>query len=238
MKKTAWRLTAAALATAALLALFLFLEYGSYPAALEAVAAMASGDAVTVTREGRMTVFSPEDPQRGFIFYPGGRVDERAYAPLMRALSQEGWLCVLLGMPFDLAVLDMDAAKGVAQRFPQIGTWAIGGHSLGGAMAASHAARNPGAYDALVLLAAYAADDLTGSGMQVISLYGENDGVLNGEKYAQYRKNLPADALEIVIPGGNHALFGDYGAQKGDGEAAISAQEQIDAVVGAMRGIE
>lgn len=177
--------------------------------------------------------FLPEEPVCGLIFYPGGLVDHQAYAPLMQALAREGVLCVVPRMPLALAVLDMNAADGITARYPQVDRWAIGGHSLGGAMAASYAADHGEDFSALVLLAAYATAKLPDS-LSVVSVFGDADGVLNREKYAQYRSNLPADAHEILLSGGNHAQFGDYGEQKGDGAAAISAGDQIARTVQAI----
>jgi len=144
----------------------------------------------------------------------------------MHALAEEGVLCVVPKMPLRLAVLDMSAADGIAEQYPGITHWAIGGHSLGGAMAASCAAKHAEEFDALVLLAAYSTAELP-EDLSVVSIYGDADGVMNREKYAEYRANLPEQTAEVVIPGGNHAQFGDYGPQKGDGEAAISPQEQL-----------
>lgn len=215
------------LALLALLAVAgLWLSGASYPAGDAARAALASDSQVTVWSEGELTVFAPDKPEQGFIFYPGGLVEHTAYAPLLHDLAQQGWLCVLTEMPFDLAVLDSHAADGVRERFPEIDRWSIGGHSLGGAMAASYAASHPGDFDALILLAAYSTADLTDSRMTVFSLYGSEDGVLNRSKYAGYRANLPATLVEAILPGGNHAQFGDYGLQQGDGTAAVSPEEQ------------
>lgn len=172
-------------------------------------------------------VFAPEGAEDGFIFYPGGKVEYTAYAPLMRALADEGVLCVLTGMPLNLAVLDMNAADGIPQQYPQVQKWYIGGHSLGGSMAASHAAKNAGAYEGLVLLASYSTADLSASGTKVISVYGSEDGVLNMEKYEENKDNLPADFEEYVIEGGCHAGFGSYGSQDGDGTPAITGEEQL-----------
>ncbi len=198
-----------------------------------AQAALASTATVTVTRSSDGIAFIPAAPKAGFIFYPGGLVPTEAYAPLLHTLAEEGILCVALDMPLRLAVLDMHAADGVAEQHPDITRWSIGGHSLGGAMAASHAAKHAADYAALVLLAAYSTEDVP-DGMVVASLYGDADGVMNHEKYAEYRANLPENTVEVVIPGGNHAQFGDYGPQKGDGQATISAQEQITQTVTAL----
>lgn len=198
-----------------------------YEADATALAALNGSDNVQVTQAEDMVVFSPEEPNAGLIFYPGGKVEYTAYAPLMQALAEQDVLCVLVRMPFHLAVLDMNAADGIAERFPQVDRWYLGGHSLGGSMAANYAASHGEDYAGLVLLAAYATKDLTATDLDVISLYGSQDGVMRMEKYETYREMLPEDTVEYVIEGGNHAGFGSYGAQDGDGEAAISREEQI-----------
>lgn len=198
-----------------------------------AQAALASTGSVTVTRAEDSVAFVPTQAKAGFIFYPGGLVPTEAYAPLLHALAEEGVLCVALDMPLRLAVLDMNAADGIPAQYPDVTRWAIGGHSLGGAMASSHAAKHAEEYEALVLLAAYSTAAIPAD-MAVVSVYGDADGVMNREKYAEYRMNLPMNTVEVVIPGGNHAQFGDYGPQKGDGTSAISPQEQIHQTVQAI----
>lgn len=202
-----------------------------YHADETAVSAMAASEGVHVEQPGDALVFMPDEPKAGFIFYPGGKVEYTAYAPLMRALAENGILCVLTRMPLNLAVLDMNAADGIPAQYPQVDRWFIGGHSLGGSMAASHAAKNTGLYEGLVLLASYSTADLSSSGMEVISIYGSEDGVLNMEKYAAYKGNLPSACQEHIIEGGCHAGFGSYGPQAGDGTPAISGETQTNAVV-------
>ena len=176
-------------------------------------------------------VFMPGDPKAGLIFYPGGKVEYTAYAPLLRELAEEGVLCVLVKMPCNLAVLDVNAADGLQEDFPEVTEWYMGGHSLGGSMAAAYVAKHTDDYEGLILFAAYGTEDISQSGIKVISLYGSMDGVLNMEKYEENRDNLPEDTLEYVIEGGNHAQFGSYGSQKGDGTPTISAEEQRGAAV-------
>ena len=183
--------------------------------------------AVQVSQVENRIVFQPEAPQAGLIFYPGGKVEAEAYAPLLEACAERGILCVLLRMPGNLAVLDRNAADGVAADYPEVTDWYIGGHSLGGAMAAGYAAKHTEALAGLVLLGAYSTADLTDSGLRVLSIYGSEDGVLNREKYDSNHANLPADAAELVIQGGCHAGFGSYGPQDGDGTPTISGEEQI-----------
>lgn len=193
-----------------------------------AVAAMSSAADVVVKQDGNTVAFIPDEADTGFIFYPGGKVEHTAYAPLMRALADNGVLCVLIEMPLNLAVLDMNAADGIPEMYPQIDSWYIGGHSLGGSMAASHAAKNASLYDGLVLLASYSTEDLSSDMLKVISIYGSEDGVLNMEKYADNKGNLPVSFEETIIVGGCHAGFGSYGPQDGDGVPTITGDAQIE----------
>lgn len=195
-----------------------------------ALSALESSDTVTVALQDGLAVFHPENPTAGLIFYPGGKVEYTAYAPLMQLLAREGILCVIPQMPLNLAVLDLHAADHIPAQFPEIHTWYIGGHSLGGSMAASCAAKHD-TFSGLVLLASYSTADLTGGNLQVISIYGTEDGVLNLEKYEQYRENLPEQTTERILTGGNHAQFGDYGLQDGDGTATISPEQQLQSTV-------
>ena len=172
-------------------------------------------------------VFKPENATKGFIFYPGGKVEYTAYQPLMAACAQRGILCILVQMPFNLAVLDINAADGIQEQHPEIEKWYIGGHSLGGSMAAAYLADHVNEYDGLVLLGSYATADLSETDLSVLSVYGSEDKVMNRDKYDKNRSNLPSDLIEIVIEGGCHAYFGMYGAQEGDGEPAVSNGEQI-----------
>ena len=230
MKKHKKLLAAVAVALALMIGVAVYAgDY--YRADAYAREAMAGSDTVTVTQSGKLTVFAPKMAEAGFIFYPGGKVEHTAYAPLLLELAEHNILCVLVKMPLNLAVLNMDAAEGIPEQFPDVDSWYIGGHSLGGSMAASFAADNAGDFEGLILLAAYSTADLSETDLEVLSLYGSQDGVLNMEKYEQYRTNLPETATEALISGGNHAQFGSYGRQEGDGEASITPQAQLAAAL-------
>jgi len=172
-------------------------------------------------------VFKPENATKGFIFYPGGKVECAAYQPLMAACAQQGIMCILVEMPFNLAVLDINAAAGIQEQYPEIEKWYIGGHSLGGSMAGSYLAEHIDDYDGLILLGSYATADLSETGLDILSVYGSEDQVMNRDKYEENKSNLPSDFTEVVIEGGCHAYFGMYGAQDGDGKPAISNEQQI-----------
>ena len=179
------------------------------------------------TLENDYLVFEPEEMKDGFIFYPGGRVEYTAYIPLMKALASEGMLCILVEMPFNLAVFDINAADRLQEMYPEIEDWYIGGHSLGGSMAASYLSENSDSFDGLILLGSYSTADLSDLDIDVLSIYGSEDLVMNKEKYESSKINLPTNFEEIIIDGGCHAYFGMYGAQDGDGTSSITNEEQI-----------
>jgi len=172
-------------------------------------------------------------PETGFIIYPGGHVDYRAYAPTAQAIADQGYLVVIVRMPLSLAVFDPNAAAQVIGGHPEIKHWAVGGHSLGGAMAASFVYNHPGEVDGLVLWGSYPAanNDLSGAYLQVVSISGTLDGLSTPEKIAASISLLPPDTIWVAIEGGNHAQFGWYGDQSGDNPATISREEQQAQIV-------
>ncbi len=206
-----------------------------YRSDAEAIAAFAPIDMITKeVLDDNTIVYAPEDATTGLIFYPGGKVEYTAYAPLMQACADRGILCVLVEMPFHLAVLDMNAADGIQEKYPEIEDWYIGGHSLGGSMAASYLADHTNDYKGLVLLGSYSTADLSDTELSALSVYGSEDKVLNRKKYDENKSNLPDHFAEVVIDGGCHAYFGMYGAQDGDGIPTITNKEQINLTVDAI----
>jgi hypothetical protein len=182
---------------------------------------------VIKTEEGYLFDGSGEDT--ALIFYPGAKVEATAYAPLLYELAENGIDCFLVEMPYRLAIFGKDKADEILQNeeYQNYTTWYLAGHSLGGAMAASYTAENPDTIDALILLAAYPTKSLTEQeDLIVLSIYGSEDGVLNMESLAKGREYMPEEYIEICIEGGNHANFGSYGTQDGDGKATITAKEQ------------
>lgn len=203
--------------------------YHASQKALDAMRCVPNG---TVTEEKDYYVFQGTgSADRGIIFYPGAKVEETAYAPLMENLMQAGYTVYLMRMPFHLAIFDVNAADQVIGQQKDIHEWYMMGHSLGGAMAARYTAEHPDQITGLVLLGAYSTADLSQTDVEVLSIYGSQDGVLNREKYETEKKNLPSDVTEYVIEGGNHAGYGNYGKQKGDGEAEIPKKEQQQEVI-------
>ena len=208
----------------------------SYRAEGAALAALDTDDTVSVSRTDYGWCFDGPSEDSVLVFYPGAKVDETAYAPMLRLLAERGMDVCLVRMPFGLAFFDSSAAGAVLDDLPY-GHRFVGGHSLGGAMAAVWAAGHGDEIDGLILFAAYPTRDLNDDLLEV-SLYGSEDGILNRKKLAAGRAFSPEHTEEIVIEGGNHAGFGNYGAQKGDGTSRISTQEQqaqaVEAILTAL----
>lgn len=150
------------------------------------------------------------------IFYPGAKVEAEAYLPLLDRIRQTGVTCFLVDMPFHMAIFDPNAAEDVMANHPEIAHWYIMGHSMGGAMASQFAADHPEQIKGLILLGAYPYGEYPVE--KTLTIYGSlNESV--AEKI-DYTENV------VVIQGGNHAQFGNYGPQRGDAPAEISAEEQ------------
>lgn len=164
--------------------------------------------------------------KQGLIFYPGGKVEYKSYAPLLRSLSDLGITSILVKMPFNLAVFNKNGADNKQNLFKNVTSWYIGGHSLGGAMAADYLSSHHDEYKGLVLLGSYSTKDLSSyTNLSTLSLLAENDKVLNKDKYEANKNYLPS-LTEVTIEGGIHSYFGDYGIQAKDGTPSITQEEQ------------
>jgi hypothetical protein len=227
------------------LAGFLLWAFTPNSALPESSLALQSNGLVEVNSE-KWFEFIPtgEDFQVGLILYPGGRVDPRAYAPVARSIAERGFVVVVIPAPLNLAVFAPDAAQEVIDAYQEDILWAVGGHSLGGAMAARFASRHAGVVDGLVLWAAYPAssDALRASSLRVVSIYGTRDGLASVRQIEESRPLLPTDTRWVPIEGGNHAQFGSYGRQAGDNAATIDPESQqaqiIDATVQLLEDLE
>lgn len=187
--------------------------------------ALTGTDTVKITQTEFGYLFDGEGENSALIFYPGAKVEDLAYADILKQIAESGTDCFLVHMPCNLAFFGKNYADKIMDAY-NYGHWYLAGHSLGGAMAAYYAADNPEKLDGLIFLAAYSTKDLSGSGFSVLSIYGTEDKVVKMEKIEQGRELMPSYYEEFVIEGGNHAGFGDYGKQSGDGEAKISGNEQ------------
>lgn len=232
-KKPRWLMPAG---IAALL-LFAFLLYiGTYYRAdADAEAAMASDETVCVLPADFGWRFDGPSETDALIFYPGGKVEAEAYAPLCRAIALSGVDVCLVRTPLRLAILGINRADKIIGSL-EYERFMIGGHSLGGVCAALYASKHPEKLDGVVMLAAYATRPLD-DGLSALYVYGTEDDVLNMQSYLDFRDNAPAQASELVIEGGNHAQFGSYGEHKGDGDARITRDEQTEQTAAAIAGL-
>ena len=177
-------------------------------------------DNVGITETGEGLFLDGPGTETALIFYPGGKVEYTAYVPLLARLVEGGIDCFLVKMPANLAVFGANKASAVMAQH-EYDHWYIGGHSLGGAMAASFAGKND--LDGLILLAAYPAEAVE---ERSIEIWGSEDGVLNADKLQAGDAFFAQEPEKVVIRGGNHAQFGNYGEQKGDGAAQIARERQ------------
>lgn len=199
-----------------------------YHADKTALTALQSDENVAVSQTDYGWLFDGPSDTDAIIFYPGGKVEETAYAPLLRQLAENGMDAFLVKMPCRLAVLNQNKADKIFPQYDYANLY-IGGHSLGGVCAANYASAHSKQFKGVILLAAYPTKQLPDT-LKTVYIYGSEDGVLNMEKL-ELSKQYAKDADTYIISGGNHAQFGSYGNQKGDGTAAILAQEQINIAV-------
>lgn len=214
---------------------FIGVYFGTYYHSVGVEEYLESNEKVEVNNFEHGILFDGPGEKEAMIFYPGAKVATEAYAPLMHKLAENGIDCFLVDMPCHMAFFGMNRAEKIMEAY-DYDTWYLGGHSLGGAMIANVAAEHTDQVDGLLLLAAYTTKDLSKSDMKVTTIYGSEDGVVNMDKIKESRKLLPDGSVEKCIEGGNHAQFASYGKQKGDGEAKISGEEQIEETVETFLG--
>ncbi|TFG49954.1 MAG: alpha/beta hydrolase [Anaerolineales bacterium] len=212
------------------------IQWATYarPPLPEALFALESDGLVKVSSEPWLN-FSPvpESPETGLIFYPGGRIDPRGYAPLMREISAEGYLVVVPHMPINMAVFKPNLADEIIQAFPEVKLWVIGGHSIGGTMAAQYSSQHPEVISGLVIWASYPANsaDLSGTDLPVVSIYGSADPGVNEESITKRQDLLPAGTTYLKIKGGDHHQFGSYEINQEENQARIPRSVQQGLII-------
>lgn len=187
----------------------------------EPVAAVEGDDRIVIRDDPGAIVLSPASGvvDVGLVYIPGAKVDAWAYAAKMSGVVAESGVTVVIAKPWlNLAFFDLRPLFSFSELAPDIETWMVGGHSLGGVRACQLA----NDADALALFASYCANDLSGSDLPVLSLGGSQDGVSTPQDIADALPRLPADAIVVEIEGASHSSFGDYGPQPGDGTPTIS----------------
>lgn len=169
-----------------------------------------------------ITLYPETNSNTGIIFYPGAKVEYISYLPLLNKLTEQGYVCFLPKMPLNFAFFDYNVADNIINNNPNIKNWYVSGHSLGGAMASYYTSKNLNKVNGVILVGAYVYGDIPLD--KTLVLYGSNDLILNKEK-------LKNTDNEILIKGGNHSMFGNYGHQKNDGKGTITTEEQQEITV-------
>ena len=212
----------------------IYLSTGTYDSKDLAKAHMISDKNVTVIIDKGIK-FIPAIPNgTGVILYQGAKVDVSAYSVEAKILADNGYTVFIPKMPFDMAFFGINKADKIIENNPDISSWYMAGHSLGGSMAAKYTSNHRDIIDGLILLASYSVDDLSAYTGKVISIIGTKDMGIDKEKLNETNVNLPKDTEFYTIEGGNHSQFGDYGFQKGDNIADISLEEQLKLITNRM----
>jgi predicted esterase len=200
----------------------------------EAIQALESDDRVEVLTEPWLT-FTPIQvaPSTGFIFYPGGRIDPRGYAHLMKAIASEGYLVVVPEMPLNISAFRPNIATKIVAAHPEIDRWAIGGHSVGGAMAAQYTHTHGESIDGLAIWASYPPGnaDLSGLALPVVLIYGSRETTVTDDSVAERQHLLPVDTRYVRSEGGDHHQFGSYEIDASDHRATIDRAFQQDQIL-------
>ena len=230
MKKRTKILVAVLVAAIAALGIATGIYANDYYRAVDVEKYIANSNGVTVSQIDEGYFFDGSGEDKALIFYPGAKVEETAYAPIMKSIAEQGIDCFLIKMPMKLAILGANKADSIRAKY-EYDNYYLAGHSLGGAMVANYGAKHPNDYLGLFLLAAYPTKDLTKADFSVVFIYGDNDKVLNQDNLKKGFALVPSDYQKFEIAGGNHAGFGSYGEQNGDGTATISPEEQWQTTV-------
>ncbi len=209
----------------------------------EATASLASTAEVTfVDNDGRLE-WSPADNDyaTALVIYPGGKVPAAAYGPQAQAIAAEGYLVIISPMPFNLAVFGIGSADAAIAAHPEVATWALAGHSLGGSMAAQYVSDHTAQVAGLAFWASYPATDLSATSVEVVSIHGTLDGGAARMSGDEARSQLPPDAVFVAVEGGNHEQMGWYTGQPDDPPATIPRADQqaqvVDATVAMLAGL-
>jgi hypothetical protein len=236
LRKKSWswlRMAVLLLVMASLVPGFQWITFAREPLP-EALAALNNDSQVEIEHDPWLTLYPANNsPATGFIFYPGGRIDPRGYSSLMKAIAKEGFLVVVPEMPLNIAAFKPNAADEIISLYPGISHWVIGGHSVGGTMAAQYSDKHREMIDGLAIWASYPANNSNLSDFQglVISIYGTADPGVNDSSIAERKDLLPGDTDYIRIAGGDHHQFGSYLTKIENDHATIPRDSQHEQIV-------
>jgi len=205
-----------------------------YAADSKAEAALKSTDVYNVTDADNSITFTPTQNRSttGIIFYPGGKVQPEAYSVIASKLAAKGYTTIIVKMPFNLAFFGVNSADDVIAKHPEINSWVIMGHSLGGVFASEYAVNHQDKIRGMVYLAAYPSTNASNATFKALSIRGSLDNLTTAQDISNNKNKFPANTVFITIPGGNHYNNGNYGPQAGDNNSTITREEQQNKTVG------
>lgn len=210
-----------------------FLLGKSYEAKESANKALISDDTINITISDLIS-FKPmnKEATQGLILFQGAKVDAKAYSKLAREISKRGYQVILVDSPFDIPIFSVNKIDDIIKSNPNIKSWIVGGHSLGGVVASSNIILENNQIEGLLLLASYPSNScILNSQKEVLSIWGSKDGVMNFESFVKAKSKLPKDTRYVEIEGSNHSQFGDYGLQENDNESTVDDDVVLDIVV-------
>jgi hypothetical protein len=193
-----------------------------------AIAALSSTGYYNVLDNSNSITFTPtvNKSSVGIIFYPGAKVQPEAYSVLASKLATNGYTTIIVKMPFNFAIFGTNKADDVIAQHHEISTWVIGGHSLGGVSASDYAVNHQDKIKGVIYLAAYPNTNASNSTLKGLFIKGSLDGLVTSTQISDNLNKFPVNTTFIIIPGGNHANFGNYGVQAGDNHSTITKEEQ------------
>lgn len=202
------------------------------------VSVLKNSDDVQITENDYGYYFNGKGKNVAIIFYPGAKVEYTAYSSLMRDISSSGVDCFLIKMPFNFALLNYNVADEIIDNY-DYDEWYLAGHSLGGVAASMYVNNHLEKVNGIIFLASYSTKKID-ENIKILSIYGDRDNVLNKKSYNKEKSNWNSTFSEVVINGGNHSGFGNYGEQKGDNKALISKNSQqketTEAIINFVKG--
>lgn len=215
---------------------FTYYVYDYYHADSRAMATLKSTDSYTVQNTADFITFTPISNQSptGVIIYPGAKVQSESYSVIASQLANNSYTTIIVKMPFNLAFFGTNKADDVINNHPEISSWVIGGHSLGGVFASDYAMNHPDRIKGVVYLASYPSTNASNSTFKALSIRGSLDGLTLAEDISANLGKFPVNTTFITIEGGNHYNFGDYGTQAGDNKSTITREEQQNQTIKAI----
>jgi hypothetical protein len=188
-------------------------------------------------RDGFLVIRPSAAPSAiGLMFYPGLRIEPKAYLSKLVALSSKARVNIVIGRPrLNIAAFSIGQAEDMRKQLTGIERWYVGGHSLGGAAACYYASKHRDDLQGIVLFGTYCGSDISKSRLGVLAIVADHDGIMAPETIEQHSAELPADAQIVRIPGMVHSQFGNYGPQSGDGQPSIDDHQACEAISEAAR---